>query len=411
MAQVVSDLKPSVVRSALIFGALGLPHGVYLGFVAVTMPYLLSHAGVPVDRISQIVTLISLPWLVFFLWSPLVDTGIRRRSWLMLGAFFAGLMSAAVILIADTAPVGRLVALAIVGSVAASVVFAATGGLTITTLPASDRGRAAGAYEAGKLGGTALGGAAIVWLTRHLHAACLVAAVTLTISLPSCYALTVGEPSDRVSFALKHHLLEIFRTFRGLYKSPSNRWSALLLASPIGTGAAMTLLPALAKEYGVGPASVIWVNGIGSGLALALGATCGAWMPYTWNRQATYLSAGVFNAMSAVLLFAWPRPGIYLIGTLLYAASTGLCWARFAALAVSIIPSDTSSASTRYSVVIAIGNIPLFYMLLIDGFAAKHAGPLGVMFIESVGTLGVVGSALALFFFRYRVPYLSKLSG
>jgi hypothetical protein len=161
----------------------------------------------------------------------------------------------------------------------------------------------------------------------------------------------------------------------------------LLLASPLGAGAAFALLPALAKSYGVGAGEIIWVNGIGGGIALTLGAVCGAWLPRHWNRHLTYVLAGLTNAVAAAILFSVQRPEVYFAGTLLYLSTTGLCWARFAALVVSIVGPGVHSVCTKYSVVAALGNIPLLYMMLLDGFVAKHYGIHGLLSTEVGGSL------------------------
>src|SRR5215469_16835049 len=107
---------------------------------------------------------------------------------------------------------------------------------------------------------------------------------------------------------------------------------SLLLLSPCATGAAQSLLPAIAFHYGVGGAGVVWVNGIGGGAALALGALCSTFVPGNWDRRLTYAAAGVTNALAAIFLLAANQPAVYLAGTAFYLATEGLCAARGVAL-------------------------------------------------------------------------------
>jgi hypothetical protein len=68
------------------FGLLVLPLGMYVGFAGTALPFLLSKAGVTVDEIARIDALLALPPALMFLWTPVVDVKLRRRTWLVLGA-------------------------------------------------------------------------------------------------------------------------------------------------------------------------------------------------------------------------------------------------------------------------------------------------------------------------------------
>src|SRR5260370_35485040 len=69
-----------------MFSPLILPLGISLGFKFTPLPFLLAQAGVPVYRIATIATIVHLPAVLVFLWAPLVDVKLRRRTWLVLGA-------------------------------------------------------------------------------------------------------------------------------------------------------------------------------------------------------------------------------------------------------------------------------------------------------------------------------------
>ena len=69
----------------------------------------------------------------------------------------------------------------------------------------------------------------------------------------------------------------------------------------------------------------MWINGIGGGVALALGALCSTLVPGNWDPRLTYAAAGVTNALAAVFLLAANRPAVYLAGTSLYLVTEGLC--------------------------------------------------------------------------------------
>jgi hypothetical protein len=64
------------------FSLLILPLGiVVVGFNFTALPFLLAQAGVPVDRIASISSIINLPGVIGFLFAPVVDIKLRRRTW------------------------------------------------------------------------------------------------------------------------------------------------------------------------------------------------------------------------------------------------------------------------------------------------------------------------------------------
>jgi hypothetical protein len=68
------------------FSLLILPLGTYVGFIWTALPFLLRKAGVPVEQIAQIGALLQLPPIFMFLWTPIVDVKLRRRTWLVIAA-------------------------------------------------------------------------------------------------------------------------------------------------------------------------------------------------------------------------------------------------------------------------------------------------------------------------------------
>ena len=58
--------------------------GLVNAIIVILMPYVLRQQGVAVDRIAEIVAVASIPNVWYFLYSPVVDLGLRRRTWILL---------------------------------------------------------------------------------------------------------------------------------------------------------------------------------------------------------------------------------------------------------------------------------------------------------------------------------------
>jgi PAT family beta-lactamase induction signal transducer AmpG len=384
-----------------MFSLLILPLGISVGFKFTPLPFLLAQAGVPVYRIATLASIVHLPAVLVFLWAPLVDTKLRRRTWLVLGALGTAVgLWLAVPLIGAT-HLKLLTTLILAAGVADSLVMASCGGLMVKTLSASAQAKASAWQEAGQLGGGALGGALVLWLVssgaRPLTTAMVLAVL---IALPALVALTVAEPALDPGPLFRDRLSRIVGDIRALIRSPRRRWGAVLLISPAGTGAALGLLPAIASHYGVHAAGVMWVNGAAGGVLLALGALCGTLIPGDWDRRLTYAGAALTNAVGTLVLITANRASIYFAGTVLYLLTNGFVWARFVALLVEVVGAETRDASTFYSALNAAGAIPLLFMIWLDGFGYNKFGTRGLLWTDAAPNLLVFAIVVTLFVIR-----------
>lgn len=366
-----------------VFGVIMVPLGVYLGFITTALPFLLEKAGVSVERIASMAALLQLPGMLLFLWTPVVDIKLRRRTWLMLGAAGAGLCLAGAGPLLGASRVASLTAVLIAGGVAVALVPAGCGGLMVRMLQPTAQSKASGWNQAGQLGGGAVGAAMVLWLAKQVPIgwACLGAA--LLAAVPALLALTIPEPAPLASAWFRGRLVEIGREGTALLRCSKRRWSALLLVAPCCTAAAQGLLPALASHYGVDGTGVIWINGLGGGGVLALGALCSTVIPAAWDQRLMYAGGGLANALATIVLLASNRPSVFVTGTLLYLLTTGFCWARFVAMSLEVIGPAVSDTSTWYGILTSAGTLPLALMLWFDGQGFRRFGVHGLLWTDA----------------------------
>jgi Major Facilitator Superfamily len=371
-----------------LFSLLILPLGiVVVGFNFTAFPLLLAQAGVPVDRIASISSIINLPGVIGFLFAPVVDIKFRRRTWLVLASFGTALFACLYFPLIGSSHLILMTALILAGGLITFLVGAACGGLIVKTLSESAQSKAAAWIMAGQLGGGALGAALILWLAARVPIATVGLCTAALVALPALLAFSIPEPLPSPSAWFQGRLPQIGKELWAVVRSPERRWSSLLLLAPGGTGAAQSLLPAIASHYGVGTSGVMWMNGVAGGAMLALGSLSGALIPGNWDRRLTYAAAGLTNALAAIVLLAANRPSVYLAGTAFYLVTEGLCWARSTALMVEIVGVETRDASTLYSVLNAIVTIPLLYMIRLDGFGFSRFGTHGLLWTDAAANL------------------------
>jgi len=144
----------------------------------------------------------------------------------------------------------------------------------------------------------------------------------------------------------------------------------------------------------------MWINGLGGGGALALGALVSTLIPGTWDRRLTYAAAGVTNALAAVFLLSANRSSVYLAGTFFYLATQGLCWARSVALIVEIVGRETRDASTLYSVLNAAASIAALYVVRLDGVGFRYFGTHGLLLTDALLNFLMFGIVAMVFIAR-----------
>src|SRR3569833_150389 len=143
-------------NSPRLFGVVVLPYGFSTAVTALLMPYLLRKYGMPVDRIAEISAIALLPAIWSFLWSPLADTGLRRRSWIIVSSVTAAVASAIAVLDVHGGQ-AMLTALLFLSNALTGLLSSACGAL-LTAMPDGMKGRTTDKKQAGNVGGGAAAG-------------------------------------------------------------------------------------------------------------------------------------------------------------------------------------------------------------------------------------------------------------
>lgn len=392
-----------------LFLILILPGGIYSGFIQTPLPYVLGKAGVPVERIANIASLIQVPTIFYFLWAPLVDMKLRRRNWMVLASFLSAVSLVVIMPLVGVSHLTAITGLLFAGMAVNVLVSAAQGGLMVTSLSREGQAQASAWTQAGNLGGGALGAGITMWFLDRLPLPVAGLATAAMTAVPSLAALTISEKPPVTSSNWIDHLDKIFKELLAVFHSRRTVWGLLLLASPVASGAALNLLPAVAEQYGVGREGVMWVNGVAGGLVLASGSLLAALVPGNWDRRLTYATAGLLNGLASLTFLAGNHPMVYYVGTVLYLVTTGAGYARFIALVIDILGPGEHGTSTRYSLFLAAGNLPITYVLWMDGQGFRHLGTRGLFGVDALGNVLVFTLVAGIWFaHRKSAPVLPK---
>lgn len=376
-----STEKPSH-NAPWIFGVLQVSYGFTAAVGNVLVPYLLRKNGVPVDRIAGVVAIAFIPSVWSFLYSPLADVGLRRRSWILWASAAAALSGSAAILEIRGSLV-LLTLLLFLSRAASGLVGTATGGL-LTHISAAARGRAAGWSQAGNIGGGAIGAGAFIWFADRAELRVVAVAISATVMLPALAALLIDEaaPASRALGPLVRGLANDIRDV-GL---SARTWIGLLFfVSPAGSFAVSNLISGLGPDYHSSANEILWVSGIGGGLLAAAGSFVGGFVADRVNRMAAYSFAAALGALFALYLAFGPAtPFTYGMGYSAYAFASGFSYCMFTALVLDVVGYRRHAAGTAFALLNASGNLAISYMVWLDGLGYQHGGAPGLMVTDAV---------------------------
>jgi len=384
--------------SLLIAPSAVVANGVIQGGV---LAYLLSVQGIGSGRQSHMMFLLGLPTWLYFLWSPITDFFMRRRTWLLVGGLLAAVAMAASFHQPNLSSTAAM-SLMLLSACCSQLVVSSCGGMLGAMRVERSRRIGSSFYQAGSMGFGALAAWVLVKLsysgagreTLGLTAAALIGVPTL-FSLVAPRQEVIAEGS----FAGTMHRVWME------CKSTFGRWEAVpyvaCVVFPMASGAAAGLLTGVAKQYGVNGNNVAWMNGLAGGLLMAGGSAVAAILPTRVRATVMYMVVALVNCATLCVLWLGPlRPSTYYLGVTLYLFTLGTCYAMFTAVVLEFLGHSGKSGSGRYSIINSLGNVPVQYMLLIDGWGGDRWGGRGLAGSEAV--VGAVGAVILLAYFVTR---------
>ena len=384
---------PGSTRPVTFF-FLVLPYGISNGFVSITLPFILTRAGFSVATAASVVAIGLSANLWRFLWGPVADLTLSARRWYLLGL----ITTAATLFLLGVMPfrqsaIGLLTVTAFISQVAATLVVLPVGGLMAHTVAEEAKGRAAGWYQAGNLGGTGIGGGAGVWLASHFSKE--IASTSLSVAMLACVAALyfVGDVRLARTETIVQRLRLLGRDIFSMLRVAIPLFTIVLVMSPIGSGAMNNLWSAVAPDWHASPDTVALVTGVLNGVVSAVGCVVGGWIADRVGRWWAYLGSGAAMALVTMIMAATARtPFVFSSGVIAYAFFGGLAYAAFSAVVLFAI--GRGAASTKYATLSSLGNLPVIYMTAFDGWVHDRSGTAWMLQAEALAALVFIVIAL-----------------
>jgi MFS transporter, PAT family, beta-lactamase induction signal transducer AmpG len=379
--------KRETTRPFTLFFLL-LPYGISTGFASITLPFFLTRAGFSVASAAAIVALGVSANVWLFCWGPIVDLTLTPRRWYLL----AVVVAAATLFLLGIVPfqqnaIAFLSAMVLVSQIAVTFVVLPMGALMAYTVPDDSKGRAAGWYQAGNLGGNGIGGGLGVWLGVHFSKE--IAGATLALAMIAAAAAIYFAADFRITagFGFRERMRLTGRDVLAMVRSAIPLLTLVLITSPIGAGAMNNLWSAVASDWHAGANMVALVTGVLNGIVCALGCLLGGWVADRFGRWWSYFVFGCALAATAIIMSFVPwTPNSFAVGVLVYSFFVGTGYAAYSALVVHAIGRGV--ASTKYALCQSLGNIPVAYMTAFNGWVHDRFG--GVWMLNGEALLALV---------------------
>jgi len=344
--------------------ALYMAQGLPFGFFTLALPVLLREAGYSLTQIS-LLSLVSLPWVLKFLWAPVLDHTGTRRAWLL---FFQLASIAGALLLTQADPSNGLTVL-IIAAFAFNVLAASqdviTDGLAVRMLDTKERGLAnaiqVGAYRFGMI----LGGGLLLFVfartSWQVTFLCMAALLALTV-LPTLFLNETTTAANGAKYSTGELLVGWVRR---LMQPGIIRFAAIIFLYRFGDQMVATLLGPFLIDQGMNKEGIALMKGtVGSATSL-FGAILGGWLAYSAGRRTAVLASGIAQAASYTL---------YIVAAL-GIGGVSLLWV----------------ATICEGVIGTMATVALF-TLMMDASDPEHAGTDYTLFASLVVVMGPIGN-------------------
>ena len=250
---------------AVVIGALYVSQGLPSGLIAHALPAFLREQGVSLVVISAL-KLLALPWLLKFIWAPLIDKSgcnSERFRWIFR---MQSLMIIGLLLLSWTisslsfAAIFISVAFLLLINLAASTQDIATDGFTVSQTPKQFLGIANSIQVAAYKVGMLIGGSGLLLLTPYFETPELIRSLSLCLTLlliplfifKRKYLFPEPRKTDDKNFISSPPFQQIINTYRDFFRQDDIKaWLLVLVTFKIADSLGSTMFKPMLVDHGI----------------------------------------------------------------------------------------------------------------------------------------------------------------
>lgn len=374
----------------------GLPYG----FFTQVLPVVMREDNASLPEIS-LTSLLALPWMLKFMWAPLVDTygheGIgRRKSWILSLQTCAIVLFATLGLFANGHGLMPLVIGYLIANMISATQDIATDGLAVNLLEPRERGVGNGIQVAAYRLGMIFGGGAILVVLAHFPRRVAFWSISLVLVLATIPLLKAREPKSRVT----RHQRPMWTLIFGYLKRPGV-WIWLIMIGFYKFGDAMTtqMLRPFLVDLGWSKTAIGSFNSLGSAGGL-IGALAGGFLVPLWGRYRAVVIFGMIQTGGVLAYYLicseiLPSGWLYTIGFMEHFTGGMATAALFTAM---MDTCEEETSATDYTIQASVVVMTTGVAKALSGFTARDLGYEGNFILS--GILCLVGAILFAMVYR-----------
>ena len=386
---------PPVWLMGLSNTTLGLTNGT----VFFVIPQLLAAEHVPVSKIAAItaVAMSANFWAVIF--SPMLDVRFSRRWHATLLAVLTS-----VLLFLAIVNLHHLLLLEVVLTLAvttAGLSASALGGWLSTICSYDLQNKLSASMNIALICGTGIASAAGGELVRHLPAVLAAVVVGAMVSLPALIYLFMPAPGPDRRLA-GESFAQFNREILALLRRREVLIALLLFITPCSSFALTNILGGLGADFHASPRIVSLAGGMGAFLSGLVGCLIFPVIAQRTRLRLFYLINGVVGCLFTLSLLLLPHTpstfAVALLGEFLFQAGS---FCIQIGIVFETIGKNNPLAATTFAFLTSATNIPVTYMMVIDGRGYAMGGLVGSFTVDA--GIGIV-ACLLIGLLLYRLP-------
>jgi PAT family beta-lactamase induction signal transducer AmpG len=349
--------------------------GLYGGIAFFAMPQVLATHHVSEARIAAITAMALSPnfWAVVF--GPMLDVRFSRRWY---ATFFAGL--AGVLAFIAVISLRHLVVLEIAlvtGSAAAILSTTALGGWLSTVCRKEDENKLSAWFNFAYICSSGFAMMIAGELIRHLPLWLAAGLLGAIVFLPATIFLFIPAPGPDRRLA-GESFTQFSREVFALLRRREVLVTLLLFVTPCGSFALTNLLGGIGNDFSASPRMVSLAGGAGAILPAILACLLFPFLSKRMPLRLLYLANGTLGGLFTLSMIALPHvPWTFTLALLGEFLFQTISYTGTVALTFEAIGKNNPLAATTFTFLIAATNVPVAYMLYVDGRAYSFGGVRG----------------------------------
>jgi MFS transporter, PAT family, beta-lactamase induction signal transducer AmpG len=360
----------------------GLSFGFVGGYVAFALPLALAARHVPEPAIATASAIALSPSFYAFLLSPILDVWWSRRTYALLLWVVAAALTAASTLLLDH--VQALEIVAALGYFANQLAYAALGGWLSTICGRNQENSLSAWLTVSNIAGFGLFAIAGGELLRSFSPGPAAALIALLILAPLGILPWIPAPGPD-----RRLVGESFRQFLGDLLTLIRRREVLiaiaLFVAPCATFSLTNMVAGFGGDFSVSPRLVGLLGGAGVTVAGVFGSLMLPPLARRMPLRTLYLSIGLGGSCFTMLILLLPHaPATFALLVLGENVVQSCAIACSLGITFETIGEQNPLAATNYAVLNAAYNVPITYMLLVDGSGYERWGVAGALAVDAV---------------------------